>query len=144
MKLFTIQDEAAFDCLQNTGVLRCNPELSDLVQECEFGRAYDWIADEMRKRIDEPPAGVKYPFWAWHSLYGKPAKPDLRRTEFNNYCGEHYIIEYEIPNNQVLLSDEGNWHFVLNDWFLPSDVDNEAIYDAEDKKFETLPQPEQV
>ena len=81
---------------------------------------YDWLVKQMKRRIGEPPNGVRYPIWAWHSLDNRPAKVDLRRSEFNNYSGEHYILTIDVPEEQVLLSDEENWHFILNSWFLSS------------------------
>lgn len=28
------------------------------------------------------------------------------------------VLELEVPDNQVLLSDEELWHYVLNNWYL--------------------------
>jgi hypothetical protein len=92
MRLVTVQDKSAYDDLCATGLLRCNPELAEWLCEDNFLRSYDWLAKQMKLRICDPPDGVTYPIWAWHTLYGKPAKVDLRRTEFNNYRGENYIL----------------------------------------------------
>jgi hypothetical protein len=141
MRLVTIQDKAAYDELCATGVLRCKSELAEWLSEDCFKAAYDWLVKQMKKRIGEPPNGVRYPIWAWHSLDNRPAKVDLRRSEFNNYSGEHYILTIDVPEEQVLLSDEENWHFVLNNWFL-SGAKNENDFDKDESWFDSLPPDE--
>jgi hypothetical protein len=138
MRLVTIQDKSAYDDLCATGVLRCKAKHAEWLREDSFRAAYDWLAEQMKLRVGEPPQGVNYPIWAWHLLDGKPVKVDLRKTEFNNYRGEHYALTIDVPDAQVLLSDEENWHFVLNNWYL-SAAKNEADYDAAEVWFDALP-----
>jgi len=137
MRLVTVQDKAAYDDLCAKGVLRCKPELAEWLRESNFRAAYDWLAAQMKLRVGKPPKGVSYPIWAWYLLDGKPAKADLRRTEFNNYRGENYILTIEVPDKQVLLSDEEIWHFVLNNWFF-SEAENEADCDKSNAWFDAL------
>ena len=137
MRLVTIQDSAAYDELCVTGVLRCNPKFAEWLCEDEFRISYDWLAEQMALRVGKPPEDVVYPIWAWYLLDGKPAKVDLRKTEFNNYQGEHYALTIEIPDEQVLLSDEENWHYVLNNWFICG-AKNEAEYDRAEAWFDSL------
>jgi hypothetical protein len=96
----------------------------------------------MKQRVGEPPNGVTYPIWAWYILDGKPAKVDLRKTEFNNYHRENYAFTIDVPDEQVLLSDEENWHYVLNDWFF-NGAASEADYNSGEAWFDTLPPNEQ-
>lgn len=35
-----------------------------------------------------------------------------------------YIIKLKINKNQCLFSDFEKWHFVLNDWYLPFNLDD--------------------
>jgi len=141
LRLVTIQDKAAYTELCETGVLRCKPELAEWLNENCFLKAYNWLVEQMKQRIGEPTPGVTYPIWAWHLLDGKPAKVDLRKREFNNYFGEQYALTIEVPDNLVLLSDEENWHFVLNGWHF-GDSENESDYDKEDAWFDALPPDE--
>jgi len=142
MRLVTVQSKAAYDDLCRNGILRCKPELADWLRYGEFRAAYNWLVGQMKTRVGERPKGVSYPIWAWYLLDGKPAKADLRRTEFNNYRGEHYILTVEVPDKQVLLSDEKSWHFVLNGWFF-SDAKNEIDDDKSEAWFNALPLNEQ-
>ena len=142
MRLVTIQDKPAYDELIVKGVLRCKAELAEWLCEDNFRQSYDWLAEQMKRRVGVPPTGVVYPIWAWYLLDGKPAKVDLRKTEFNNYRGENYALTIEVPDEQVLLSDEENWHFVLNKW-LRGASKNKQEYDKEQAWLETFPPDEQ-
>lgn len=59
MRLWTIQTIEFYDALQKNGVVHCDRE-SWLCWE--YREMYDWMADEMRKRIGNPPnPDVRYP-----------------------------------------------------------------------------------
>jgi hypothetical protein len=45
---------------------------------------YDWMVEQMRIRIGNPPPGVRYPVWAWHQWEGKRKKPDNEVKIFQN------------------------------------------------------------
>lgn len=142
MRLWTIQPELIYTILKSRKIIYCDPLKSVLLRECGFTPSYDWIVDQMKKRIGNPPDGASYPIWAWHTVDWKHQKPDLRKTEFRNYKGNLVCIELEIPDNKVLLSDEEMWHFVLNDYFI-CDSDNEEDFDAKNNWFNKLPQQQQ-
>ena len=116
MILWTIQPLSLYDKLLERGVLHCDPKNEGFLglDMKEFRAAYDWLAGQMKSRVGLPPEGVKYPFWAWALIDGMSKKPDLSRTEFNNYIGENVVLELEISDVDVLLSDEENWHYVLD------------------------------
>lgn len=50
---------------------------------------------------------------------------------FNNYSKDDVILELEIPDSEVLLSDYDDWHFVLNNWELITEEEFEADEDKE-------------
>lgn len=140
MILWTIQPTDVSALLQKNGSFRCNP---DLISMPEFTGAYDWLTEEMRKRVGPPPDGVKYPIWAWHTWYGKRKKPDLRRMRWETGMkGETLVcLEIEIPDSEVLLSDYDKWHAVLNDWLIcDSEEEGERLY----AYMETLPEEEKT
>jgi hypothetical protein len=130
MRLWTIQPFEFYKRLLTEDVIHCDPALSDYLREdsdFNFRKEYDWLVCQMQKRIGTPPAGVKYPIWAWHSLHGKHQKPDLRRTECRNYTGYQTCLEIEIPDKDVLLSGETSWYIVLNDGYYASSEDDDGI-----------------
>lgn len=143
MRLWTIQPKKLYEKLKTEKVLHCDPVLSELVTECGFGPAYDWLAEQMKIRVGQPPEGVTYPFWAWHTIEWQHRKPDLRRTEFRAYKGDQVCLELEIPDNMVLLSNEDLWHIVLNDGYY-GDCVNEQEMEKEDAWFDSLTLEEQT
>ena len=141
MKLWTIQPRSLYEKLLAQGTLHCDPECEGFwgLDSEEFKSAYDWIVAQMKERVSLPSVGVRYPFWAWALIDGVSKKPDLRRTEFNNYVGENVVIELEIPDTEVLLSDEENWHYVLNNWYLHDLNSDDGKWEETDAWFNSLP-----
>lgn len=82
MRVWSIQPEKLYEDLKIKKALHCDPTQSELITECGFGPAYDWLVRQMKERVGLPPKGVLYPFWAWHTLEWKHQRPDLRRMEF--------------------------------------------------------------
>ena len=98
MILWTIQPEEIFDLIQTSGVYRCNEEIAGIKDFCP--EQYDWLADQMRKRIGSPPEGVNYPVWAYMKWRSESVKPDLRAVRWYwGRKGEKYFrIEADIPD----------------------------------------------
>ena len=112
-------------------------------EECTI--AYDWLVEQMKLRVGTPPEGVRYPIWAWALIDSVSKKPDLRRGEFNNYVGENVVLELEIPDSDLLLSDEVMWHHCLNNWYLhgeSNDEFDEAKWKETEDWFDSLPSVE--
>lgn len=143
MRVWTIQPQSLYEKLQNETFLHCDPSKSEHLMDWGFQPAYDWLVEQMIKRVGLPPQGIRYPIWAWHTLRGQHKKPDLRWMEFRNYRGIYACIELEISDRQVLLSDEEMWHMVLNDGFY-GDADSEEAYEREEKWFDSLPLTEKM
>ena len=128
MFLWTAQTIETYDTLIHTGVYRCD---TSKITDFEWWKpAYDWMVKEMRERIGSPPEGVKYPIWLWYRWNGHNKKPDLRaRRSFGSKGTELVLIEIEIPDNQVVLSDFDNWHSVLNHSYSYSEAQSEKEFD---------------
>ena len=153
MKLWTIQPQAVYQLLQDTGVYRCDPYQSVMLQPmddamigkelCEqFVESYDWLVRQMEKRIGPRPEGVIYPVWAWYQ-YGNKRKPDLRSERWSNgNPGERLAcILLEVPDQEVLLSDFGGWHFALGGLVPISDSEEES--DQLEEYLDTLTEEDQ-
>ena len=142
MILWTIQPVEVWNLIQDTGVYRCDPDGSTMI-EMEFQEKYKWLCGKMTERIGPPPEGVVLPVWAWYRQNGKHAKPDLRSERWGYGHGDedYTCIELEIPDNQVLLSDFDLWHSVLNNWLISytEEEDNEIH-----EYYDNLPSEEQV
>ena len=134
MRLWTFQPIEVYEILKNKGIYRCDPNNNGV--DKYLIKSYIWLVSEMEKRIGKRPNGVKLPIWAWHTTYWKHNKPDLRHVEFK--CSKPCLLmEIEIPDNQVVLTDFDAWHFVLNHWYLGKST-CEAEHDKEQAWLDTL------
>lgn len=112
MILWTIQSIIAYESLCEKGALIAGE--NHKIFEPSWDDAYKWLADQMKKRIGEPPEGVKYPIWAWYQWEGKRKRPDMRSFNKFSIPGEKIVLlTIDVPDEQVLLSDFNDWHFVL-------------------------------
>ncbi|HPY83634.1 MAG TPA: DUF3841 domain-containing protein [Ruminococcus flavefaciens] len=124
MVLWTIQTEEAYQQLIQTG--RLYGDIQHIDEDFIF--AYDWLANEMIKRIGNPPTDVKYPVWAWYQCQGKRKKPDLRHSGYSEKGTPLVLLTVDIDEKDVLLSDFDDWHCVLNYFYL-------ALNEKEDDLF---------
>ena len=107
--LWTIQHADAWVVLERDGVLRADSRRG----WTEFRFAYDWMAEQMGKRIGPPPDGVPVPLWAWYQWEGRRGPRDLRQSGYAPRGTPMVQIEFEIEESQELLSDFDRWNTVL-------------------------------
>jgi small-conductance mechanosensitive channel len=124
MKLWTIQPIEVWELLQQQGFYRGAKEY---VYE-DFLSSYDWLIGEMEKRLGQRPEQESYPVWAWKHWNGLYVRPDLRFSGHLEKGTRGVRLEIDIPDEQVVLSEFGKWHYVLNYWYLAeTDQDWEAF-----------------
>ena len=76
------------------------------------------MTKQLRARLAPPCNQIITPLWARYRSYAYHyQRPDFRWAR--DYP-EEVGIEYDIPEDEVLLSDFEIWHFVLNDWYYSS------------------------
>ncbi|MBR5565358.1 MAG: DUF3841 domain-containing protein [Roseburia sp.] len=132
MILWTIQHKAAYEDMLRTGVLRANPEY---ILEEFFRAPYEWMAEQMKKRIGTPPEGAELPVWAWYQWEGKRKRPDMRSHGCSSDKGVPIVLlTIDVPEECVLLSDFDYWHVVLNDGELIFPFDENAVYSKEERQ----------
>lgn len=113
MRLYSIQTLEAYNSLIENGVLLG----SDKYIWPEFKSSYDWLVQQMKLKIGGKEYINQYPIWAWFQYHDSiKRKPDLRSTSHLEKGTLGVRIEFEKPDNQVLLSDFNDWHCVLNYW----------------------------
>lgn len=132
LKLWTVRPRSDFFLLQEQGFFRTDRRF---VYDF-FLKAYDWMAEQLKKKTPSP-KGADLPVWAWYRYGGlNQAKPDLRRNAHLKRGEKGVRIEFEVPENLVLLSNFDAWHAVLNDWCFS--INNEE-YDYYKKMEKTCP-----
>ncbi len=125
LRLWTIQEWAAWEGLRQHGTLRVDPTRAG-PDFPPYPWAYEWMRGQMARRLSSYEG--YYPWWAWC----RP-KPDLRR--WHAHCipsGTRGVrLELAVPAEHVLVSHESLWHFVLNRWCLLLTEPEELAWDAQ-------------
>ncbi len=142
MILWTIQKESVWKKLNKDGYLIGK---RDCIFDDEWIDCYEWMMDQMKKRIGNPQIKNSFPIWAWYQFEG--SKPDLRSSGHLPRKEKGVRIEFECHEDEVLLSDFELWHYVLNYWYLPSSIADDKRFENELEKkglsfFETKPLPD--
>lgn len=117
--LWTIQHEEAYREFEKTGILVANDNCLFCGEYLRF--AYDWLSDQMRKRIDPPPKDIHYPVWAWYQWEGKRKRMDLRQSGYAKRGTPLVQITFEADEDTFLLSDFDAWHSVLMKQYVAHD-----------------------
>lgn len=129
MLLWTIQPKTVYDQLKDNGHVHCDGRKSTTLlrfdesgQENKFRKSYKWMSGKMQER------GIpikSYPIWAWYKYPGAKKgsrKISLPRAKWEaDLHVESCRIEFDAPDNLVLLSDFELWHSVLNEWVASDD-----------------------
>lgn len=124
IRLAMVMEKQRFGAFRETGLLLPDPLC---ISDESFRPAYEWMADRMVERLPPPP-GAAWPLWAWAWHGGFDVSPPHERLD------EHLVLEILKPTEEVLLSEFGSWHHVLNNWYLP-DERSEDMGDAEMEAF---------
>lgn len=138
MLLWIILSQEDYDLLLRDGVYR----ITEADEELKYwGPAYDWLNGEMEKRVGPAPEGTVMPVCGWLRWEAEKPRPDLRWVRWNWYpCGQHVLLQADVPEEQVVCMDAGCWTSVLNGWLITdSEEESDRLKDA----FERLPEAEQ-
>lgn len=107
------------------------------IEDDSFLSAYHWHQREMITRIPASIDADPWPLWAW-----------FNRTEPFSASDGDWLVEFEKPDSEVLLSDYELWHSPLSGSFLPDfrasedeqDAQADAWYDEADRHSGPIPQ----
>jgi len=112
---------AIYWSLQIEEVWKQAQELGYLEGKAEYAmypKEYLWMMEQMKERL--PNYRGEYPIWLWIK------KPDMRSTgHFESYT-RCVRLTLDLDEKDVLISDFGDWHSVLNNGF---NSNNEQEYD---------------
>lgn len=141
MIMWTMQPYEVYQQLLTQGFFYSDPAKSNnLKLDAAFQRAYQWMTKQLAAKVERPSSLITTPIWAWYRSHDYlHQRPDFRWVR--DYPDE-VCIEFAIPDEQVLLSDFENWHFVLDDFYLGL-ATNEQEFEQENAWFNGLNVPQQ-
>lgn len=119
VELYTIQHVDQLKNLDNNGFITGD---KDFVYDEVFDESYRWMIRKMIYKYNiHVPDIMKarqtsyYPIWFWYSWGGQEhRRPDLRSTSYSERGTELVLITFKKDWRDILLSDFGMWHAVLN------------------------------
>ncbi len=114
MRLWTSQRIGFYKDVIDNGIAYC-----DRISYCARHNdiAYKWMAEQMRLRIGEPPlAQITMPVWAWYQYDSRKRNMPPLSPKNKTHNGNEIMMEIEVPDNEVLLSDFDLWMHPLNGW----------------------------
>jgi hypothetical protein len=127
MKIWSIQSEKAWSVLEKTGHLVGTRRHGSKT----FQKPYAWMRQQVLLRVGPPPKKNAMPLWGWFQWQdAERKKPDLRSVRHHwGPPGRYVLIECDLPDQNVVLSDYDMWHIPLNEGYIGKD-------DADDERFE--------
>lgn len=135
MTLYTIQHMAVYEHLKKHGTFVANPEY--ILFE-DFRKGYKWMMSQVK--IKYPKWVCEHPIWVWTE------RPDLRKwvrevDDVAPHVKEMVLIEFNVPDQDVLLSNFDLWHFVLNGHEIPyKGVKAKTMEESWERIFLTTPE----
>lgn len=112
MKCYTVQKLSAWEEAKQKGFLTGN---KTYINEEWFLSYYLWMMKQMAKRIKN--YHNEFPIWVWL---------DASNICFSELLDDEWVLlEIDISEEQILLSNFEAWHFMLNDWNF--DEENKTI-----------------
>lgn len=112
VRIVSFQDPRILSEINANGFAVCHVPKMAVADEV-YMDAYNWMVGKMKKRIGSPKInGVEYPIWGWANHGNR--KKEIKPYEFDSNLDELAVINMDIPENELLLSDFDLWHYVLN------------------------------
>lgn len=142
MKLWSVQTEDVYEKVMKNGYCYVDKRKAECLYDDNgkidesFKRSYDWLVEKMIKKVDKP-NDVEYPWWAY---YKNDGIRDLTLEDLKYYGTpgkEYLLLELDVPDKEVVLTDLDAWHFVLNNWYLDESL-NEEEWEKNNEWLESL------
>lgn len=114
MKYYSLQNLDAWKDAIKNGYLVGNKKY---IMDEEFDAHYQWMMKQMEKRINVDASD--YPIWLWLTLNNV----NIEEITFNLSC-DYVLLEIDLPEDKVLLSNFDAWHIILNNGYFSDNIDN--------------------
>lgn len=140
MRLWTVQPRELYEEIMRTGKYMFDSTKHPFRED--FEEAYAWM-EHVMESAGQGSAYAGAPLvWAWHTYDNAHQCPPLDGEALWSDGKDEVLLEIEVPDEDVLLSDFDAWHYVLNKWYLGNAAyfglnDDAAMKEME--WFDTLP-----
>lgn len=113
MKLWSYQPKEVVSLLSEGSAYSCDPTKSEILTSDVsklFIPAYEYMSTKLSE-LTPAPENVVYPVWSWLIVDEEEIENILSDETYQ--C--EYVLELDVPDDEVLLSDFEQFHQVLND-----------------------------
>lgn len=127
MRVWTRQDRNVMEEIEQKGYYICKEEYINKKMENfsdYYKKLYKWYTDRAEKIVPKPCESIKYPVWV-----SIDEEMQLRPVEGT------VILELEVDEDKVVITDMEKWGYVVNFFYLPKDRADLAKHDEELKKY---------
>jgi hypothetical protein len=133
MRVWTVQPKEIWDVVKNTGVYTCDETKSEWLKEGDRSReAYKWLSKRMTEKIGNP-KNIAFPVWAWYKWDWKNEVTDFFEDYFKGETPRDLVlIELELPESEIVLTDEPTWVLVMNQGFVNNSLSDEEFDEIRD------------
>lgn len=139
MLLWTVQPREVYEDIMRTGSYHFDATKNPMRND--FESAYEWLEATMERRGIKRSDPSDPLVWAWQIMDGKCYVSPYNKEIWSSDKDE-VLLQINIPDEQVLLSDFDAWHYVLNRWYYDTSGTEEE-WEENQKWFKSLPAEEQ-
>jgi hypothetical protein len=112
--------------------------LEDRNMENDYGwgfcKSYEWLKEQMLKQNIFYKKNNQHLIWSYYQWYGKKKIPDKRFSSVFEFYDEPFVmLELEVDDQRVCLSDYSAWHSVLNYWYLDDEKNCEQFINLDER-----------
>lgn len=126
IKLWTRQNKNILTDLEEHGVYHVKQEYIEQKLDTItpfYLKAYKWYTERASKIVEKPKV-VQFPIWLSTS-----ENMMLQPTE------DTVVLELEVDEKHVIITDQEKWGYVINYWYLPLDRNDERKHNDELEKY---------
>lgn len=128
MKLVTFQSIGALKYLVNNGYLICD---ESYINKIKAEPIYNWVTEKMNQKIKND-TKAKYPIWAWVKCYNSICPPKRIGEPVDGFDVK---ITFHKNKKDIFITDFRRYSFLLNNTYIPDDLDDKAKFDKILKKY---------
>ncbi|PLX30697.1 MAG: hypothetical protein C0604_09045 [Clostridiales bacterium] len=123
IKVWSRQDKRVVETLEKQGFYHCKPEYIENKMENfadYYKKLYRWYVSRAERLVPRPDSSIQYPIWV-----SMDPEYQLLLVE------DSVILEMEVEENLVVVTDPEKWGYVVNFFYLPLNQEDLSKHDAE-------------